>query len=500
MAKSPVANLGKIRYSFRILRSLAAPFSLAAISLSLLFGALQTRSTFSLFGYRFENHLVEAAFILVLAAFTLLIIRLVDIVVWQGLQQGLQQQVPKLLQDMVAALIWFGYLCVILIFIFDQPIGPILTASTILLGVIGFTLQRPLLDAFCGVIICFQSPFKEGDWIQVDEKSPIGKIVQIDWRTVHIVTPEQITIVLTNSQIANQAIKVYSRPHTYFRDEIEVTLPYDVTTKQGQRLLLGAANQVAEIAALPMKSIVSISSYTDCGILWRLLYWCPDPGKIPIYRFLVHQNILRNLHYADISVPVPMLDIRSLPKELSVDEEDGIDKLMARIPLFAPLTTEELRHLSKVAISRLVVTGEPLIHQGDVSDSLYILREGLLAVSIKQADGTELIIDHIGPGQFFGEKSFLLGEPRSATVTPVVDSMIFEVTKESMATLIHNRPAIANYLSELLSERQLNRITKLQFEQAQHEEDFHLISAKLLNRIRSIFNLKADSIVKTKDC
>lgn len=449
MAKPSAANSGKIRHFIGMLRSFTTPLIFASISLAFLFGALQASSSFSLLGYQLRDYLIDMASIMVLAAFSLLMIRLVDLVFWQSLQQNLQQRVPKLLRDMVAALIWFGYFCIVLIFVFKQPIGPILTASTVMLGVIGFTLQRPIMDAFSGLIICFQQPFKEGDWLQIDEKSPIGRVAQIDWRTVHLVTADEITIVIPNSQLANQSVKVYSRPEFFFRDEIEITLPYNVTTRQGQRILLGAANQVEEIAALPRKSIVSIASYTERGILWRLLYWCPDPGKIPIFRYCVHQNILRNLHYSSISVPVPMLDIRSFQTEPMSETDDGIDKLITRIPLFAALTTEELRYLSEVAHSQLFLAGKPMLHQGQAGDSLYILREGLLAVSVKQADGADLNVGYIHPGQFFGEKSFLLGEPRSATVTPVVDSMVSEVTKESMANIIQKRPNIANYLSDL---------------------------------------------------
>lgn len=477
-------------YFFRMLRPLATPLSFAIVSLVLLFGTSQAGGSLSMFGLSLDALITDAAYVLGLVALALLTIRLADLVVWHNLQRDLEHQVPKLLRDMVAALIWFGYFCVALISVFKQPLAPILTASTVMLGVIGFTLQRPIMDAFCGVIICLQKTFKEGDWIQIDET--VGRVTQIDWRTVHLVTADEITIVLPNSQIAYQSVKIYTRPHFYFRDEIEITLPYSVTTQQGQRILLGAANQVEEIASLPRKSIVSIASYTDRGILWRLLYWCPDPGRIPVFRYLVHQNILRNLHYSDICVPVPMLDIRTFKTEPSTDTDDGIDKLMARIPLFAAMTADELRYLSSVARSHLFPSGKPMLHQGQDGDSLFILREGLLSVSIKQEDGTELNVGYIHPGQFFGEKSFLLGESRGATVTPVVDSMVSEVTKNSMANIIQKRPNIANYLSELLSERQLNRDAKLHSGQEQHEEDLNMITARLLNRIRSIFNLKSD--------
>ena len=51
--------------------------------------------------------------------------------------------------------------------------------------------------------------------------------------------------------------------------------------------------------------------------------------------------------------------------------------------------------------------------------------------------------------------SLLTGAPRSATVGPSVDSVVFEITRSDLEPLIMRRPAMSDQLSEVLAERQL---------------------------------------------
>lgn len=372
----------------------------------------------------------------------------------------------------------------------EKLLTAIVTASTVAMGIIGFALQRPILDAFSGIVLALQQPFKPGDWVQLDDKGSIGRVTEMNWRVVHLVTSDEVTVVVPNGQFVSQQSKIYSRPEHFFRDEIQLTLPFGVTTHQGQRILLGAANQVEEIAALPRKSIVSIAGYTDSGILWRLLYWCPDPGRILPIRFQVHQNILRNLHYAGIELPVPMLDLRHLPPIADEsDEVRGIDPLIQRVPLFSALTAEELRHLSSQANNRLAHAGVPLLRQGDPGDSLFILREGVLEVRVAKAQQPETVVGRIKPGDFFGEMSLLLGDPRAATVVPMVDSMVMEISREAMTHLMHSRPDLASYLAEVLAERQTSTATKLATAQTSAEPSQSLFD-QLTNRISTFFGVR----------
>ncbi|OOZ41621.1 hypothetical protein BOW53_02770 [Solemya pervernicosa gill symbiont] len=420
-----------------------------------------------------------------------LLIRLIDAVVWQRLMVAHGYHAPRLLRQIIAALIWFWAACGVVSLVYGLSLTTLIAASTVSMGVAGFALQRPILDAFSGIVLALQRPFEIGDWLLVDEESGVGRVTEMNWRAVHLVTPNEVTLVVPNGHFTSNQAVLYSRPQQFFRDEIKVTLPYNVTTHQGQRILLGAVNQIDEIAAIPRNSIISIADYTERGILWRILYWCPDAGRVPVFRFKVHQNILRNLHYAGIEVPIPKLDLRRIPaRPEQSDEFSDIDPLILHIPIFVVFTKEELRQLSTQSNNRLAHAGTPLLRQGEAGDSLFILREGMLEVRKAKEGQAETVVGRIQPGDFFGEMSLLLGEPRSATVVPIVDSMIIEISRDTMTQMMQGRPELANYLAELLAERQADSAAKIASAQIDDvEQQPQSILEQTLIRIRALFSL-----------
>lgn len=421
----------------------------------------------------------------------LLLNRLIDVVVWNTVNQARKHPVPKLLRDLTAAFIWLCGFCIVIIFVFDQSITAILTTSAVIMGVIGFTLKRFIMDAFAGIVIGLQHPFKEGDWIQFNDTWGIGRIIEINWRSVRLMTTDEIIYLITNSELIDNPIRIYSQPEPFFRDEIKITLPYNLTAHQAQRILLGAVSQIEDIAAIPRKSIVSIDDYTDRGIMWRLLYWCPSPGLIPTTRFKVHQNILRNLFIAGVQIPFPTQIFQHQATDETISRSMiGIDRLLARISLFSSFTNQELLYLSQHIQNKLFTADCPILCQGEPGDSLFILRDGLLSVRITDKNNIEREIDRIIPGQFFGERSLLLGDVRSATVTPIVDSTISEITKTTMSKLLTDRPELANYLSDILSKRQNYNANKMESFNNLDKEMNHSQSQKLLERIKVFFSLK----------
>jgi len=420
---------------------------------------------------------------------THLLNRLTDMVLWDGIKRARGHPIPALLRNLVTAIIWFSGFCGVIIFVFHHSVTTMLTASAVVMGVIGFTLKDFIEDAFAGMVIGFQQPFKEGDWIQFDPALDVGRITEISWRSVSMVTPNEITFLVSNSKLLNNYIRIYSHPELFFRDEIQITLPYVVTAHQAQRILLGAANQVEDVAAIPRKSIVSVADYTERGVLWRLLYWCPNPGSVPAIRFNVHQNIMRNLYYVGIQIPAPMRIIQNLPPApVPPEDEAYIDKMLARIHLFSGLTNQELTFLSLHAKTSLFKAGQPILRQGEPGNSLFVLREGLLVVQITNKNNAVVEVGRISSGQFFGERSLLLGEVRSATIVPVVDSTVTEITKLTMSKLLHDRPGIVTYLSEVLSERIENR-DKLEAMSNTNTGETRSMANQILKNIRMFFGL-----------
>ena len=66
---------------------------------------------------------------------------------------------------------------------------------------------------------------------------------------------------------------------------------------------------------------------------------------------------------------------------------------------------------------------------GDHIDSLYIVISGRLKVMMGDADGKEVILSLIGPGEFFGEMGLIDESPRSASVVTLEPCELLSISK-----------------------------------------------------------------------
>ena len=103
--------------------------------------------------------------------------------------------------------------------------------------------------------------------------------------------------------------------------------------------------------------------------------------------------------------------------------------ILKTVPLFASFPDEQLRTLVSVVTRRSVPRSAVIMAAGDPIDSLYIVISGRLKVMMGDADGKEVILSLIGPGEFFGEMGLIDDSPRSASVITIEPCELLSVTK-----------------------------------------------------------------------
>ena len=84
--------------------------------------------------------------------------------------------------------------------------------------------------------------------------------------------------------------------------------------------------------------------------------------------------------------------------------------------LFKDLDEEVLQDLSKDITYLSLEPGENLFHQGDQSDSTYLVIKGQLKVAINLDDGSEMFVGENKPGQLVGEMGVFTGQSRTASI------------------------------------------------------------------------------------
>ncbi len=98
--------------------------------------------------------------------------------------------------------------------------------------------------------------------------------------------------------------------------------------------------------------------------------------------------------------------------------------------------------LSAVTVEKEFKENEVIFEEGDSGDSLYLVKEGEVAIR-KLADtvsGVEKTIARIGEGDFFGEMALFDNKPRSATAYALKKSKILILRKEDFLNLMTKDP------------------------------------------------------------
>jgi Fe-S-cluster-containing hydrogenase component 2/thioredoxin reductase/CRP-like cAMP-binding protein len=109
--------------------------------------------------------------------------------------------------------------------------------------------------------------------------------------------------------------------------------------------------------------------------------------------------------------------------------------LRARIPMFAGLTTLQLREALLDSDIRRFTAGEVVFRQSDYTSSLWIVAEGAAIVQVGHGV-------RIAAGEFFGELGLTSGRRRNATVIAAETSVMIELPRRSVLRLANAVQAI----------------------------------------------------------
>jgi CRP/FNR family transcriptional regulator/CRP/FNR family cyclic AMP-dependent transcriptional regulator len=129
------------------------------------------------------------------------------------------------------------------------------------------------------------------------------------------------------------------------------------------------------------------------------------------------------------------------------------DHLVEEVPLLARLRKEDLQALASRGTVRNYRTGTVIFHEGAKGDSLHIIVEGAVRISMLSARGEEATLAILGPGECIGDLSMLDGRPRSASAIATQPAKTLIVTREHFRSWLLERPRAALVLLETLAMR-----------------------------------------------
>jgi small-conductance mechanosensitive channel len=219
-----------------------------------------------------------------------------------GIDPGIGQSIATIVR----------YLLVItgLIIIF-QSSGIDLSALGILMGAlgvgIGFGLQNITNNFISGIIILFERPIKVGDRVEVGEIA--GSIVKISARATTILTNDNISVVVPNSDFINSTVINWSLDDRKVRFRFPVGVAYKEDPEKIRKILLEVAAANDGVLSDPPPDVL-FDEFGDSSLNFILTVWTQDYSNKPsILKSQLYYAIFEKFRENDVEIPFPQHDL-----------------------------------------------------------------------------------------------------------------------------------------------------------------------------------------------
>ena len=383
-----------------------------------------------------------------------------DHVVWKRFLEPRHVPVPRLLFDVFNAVVLAAVGLGILKTLYGFNVTGILVTSTVVSAILGLSLQDVLTSLMSGIALQLEGPVAPKEWVRIGDKE--GEVVQMNWRTITLRSRDGHHVILPNARAAREDVLNFSRPGPAAMVHATVGVGYAHPPAEVKEVLRAAISAAEGVAAWPPAEVL-VSRFGDSAIEYDLRFFTRDWARVGQARDAALSRAWYALRRAGFAIPFPQREVavRTVPE---TQEDERLERqrreafeALRTVPVFGPLSDDQVRGLSRHARLERYTAGERLVRQGDGGGSLFVLRSGEVRVERTEPDGEARELARLAVGSFFGELGLLTGEPRSASVLALSEVEVVVVEKEAFTPLLQEDSLLVRALSEALEARSRER-------------------------------------------
>jgi CRP/FNR family cyclic AMP-dependent transcriptional regulator len=127
-------------------------------------------------------------------------------------------------------------------------------------------------------------------------------------------------------------------------------------------------------------------------------------------------------------------------------------QFITALDLFRGVSRREAQRISSLCTEKWFPQGTRIFSEGDPSESLYILKKGLVKLISLSDKGRETILHILEPEEVFGE--LLLSEAkRPFSAIAIEDALVTSISRESFLKLLSATPIVSLNFIRLISKR-----------------------------------------------
>lgn len=197
------------------------------------------------------------------------------------------------------------------IFSILQTNGIDLSAFGVLAGAIGvgigFGLQNITNNFISGLIILFEQPIKVGDRIEVGDVS--GDVIQINARATTVVTNDNISVIVPNSQFIDSPVINWSHNDHRIRFNFPVGVSYKEDPERVKKILIEVGKANPGVLEAPEPDVL-FDSYGDNSLNFNLRVWTSEyVNKPKVLKSQLYYAIFKRFSEEKIEIPYPQRDL-----------------------------------------------------------------------------------------------------------------------------------------------------------------------------------------------
>jgi len=201
-----------------------------------------------------------------------------------------------------------------------QSAGIDMSTITVLAGAlgvgIGFGLQNITSNFISGLIILFERPIKVGDRIEVGDIS--GDVVNISMRATTVVTNDNISVIVPNSDFISSRVINWSHNDRNVRFNVEVGVSYNEDPEKIKNILLSVANDNSAVLKNPEPDVI-FTEFGDSSLNFNLRVWTTELIQKPhTLRSQLYFEIFKRFREEGIEIPFPQRDLHIKNPELKI--------------------------------------------------------------------------------------------------------------------------------------------------------------------------------------
>lgn len=159
-------------------------------------------------------------------------------------------------------------------------------------------------------------------------------------------------------------------------------------------------------------------------------------------------------------------------------------EVLSQVPFFAGLSPEDIAAINRLFRAEGYVDGETIYLADDPATRLYVVATGKVKMLRHTLSGQDVLLDILGPGEFFGSLSILGDVQYPDTAQAHTACCVLGIGAEDFQAILQNYPMVATVTLTIMAQRL----------QAAHETIRQLSAFPVAQRIASVLLKLADKL------